>query len=41
MKQQDPRFIFDGYRDTIGIADKGNNESSMHELQGLTEVFKI
>lgn len=32
MKQQDPRFIFDGYRNTIGIAVKGNNESSMHEL---------
>lgn len=41
MKQQDPRFIFDGYRNTIGIAVKGNNESSMHELQGLTEVFKV
>lgn len=41
MKQQDPRFVFDGYRNTIGIAVKGNNESSMHELQGLTEVFKV
>lgn len=41
MKQQDPRFIFDGYRNTIGIAVKGNNERSMHELQGLTEVFKV
>lgn len=41
MKQQDSRFVFDGYRDTIGIAVKGNNKSSMHELQGLTEVFKI
>ena len=41
MKQQDPRFVFDGYRNTIGIAVKGNNDSSMHELQGLTEVFRI
>lgn len=41
MKQQDPRFVFDGYRNTIGIAVKGNNDSSMHELQGLTEVFKV
>ena len=40
-KQQDPRFVFDGYRNTIGIAVKGNNDSSMHELQGLTEVFRI
>lgn len=41
MKQQDPRFVFDGYRNTIGIAVKRNNDSSMHELQGLTEVFRI
>lgn len=40
-KKQDPRFVFDGYRNTIGIAVKGNNDSSMHELQGLTEVFRI
>lgn len=41
MKQQNPRFIFDSYRNTIGISVKGNNEGSMHELQGLTEVFKM
>ena len=40
-KKQDSRFVFDGYRNTIGIAVKGNNDSSMHELQGLTEVFRI
>ena len=41
MKQQDPRFVFDGYRNTIGIAVKRNNENSIYELQELTEVFKI
>lgn len=41
MKQHDPRFIFDGYRNTIGIAVKDNSEDSMNELLSLTEVFKV
>lgn len=41
MQKQDPRFIFDSYRNTIGIAVKGTDERAMMELEGLTEVFRI
>lgn len=41
MQKRDPRFVFDGYRRTIGIAVKGTDESSMQELEALTEVFRI
>lgn len=41
MQKQDPRFIYDGYRSTIGIAVKGNDSNGMHELERLTEVFRV
>ena len=41
MQKQDPRFVYDGYRSTIGIAVKGHDENAMHELEGLTEVFRV
>lgn len=41
MQKQDPRFIYDGYRSTIGIAVKGNDSNAMHELERLTEVFRV
>lgn len=41
MQKQDPRFIYDGYRSTIGIAVKGNDNNAMHELESLTEIFRV
>ncbi len=41
LQKQDPRFIFDGYRNAIGIAVNGTDESAMSELKALTEVFRI
>lgn len=41
MQKQDPRFIYDGYRSTIGIAVKGNDSNAMYELERLTEVFSV
>lgn len=40
-QEQDARFIYDGYRKTIGIAVKGNDERAMNELESLTNVFNI
>lgn len=41
LAQSDPRYYFDGYRNTFGIAVKGMTEDSMRELVALTEVFRI
>lgn len=41
IQKQDPRFIYDGYRSTIGIAVKGNDSNAMYELERLTEVFSV
>lgn len=41
LQKQDPRFIFDSYRNTIGIAVKGHDEQSQAELEALTDVFNI
>ena len=40
-QEQDARFIYDGYRKTIGIAVKRNDERAMNELESLTNVFNI
>lgn len=32
LAQSDPRYYFDGYRNTFGIAVKGMTEDSMREL---------
>lgn len=39
LAQHDPRYYFDGYRNTFGIAVKGMTEDSMRELVALTEVL--
>lgn len=41
LAQHDPRYYFDGYRNTFGIAVKGMTEDSMRELAALTEVFRV
>lgn len=41
LAQSDPRYYFDGFRNTFGIAVKGMTEDSMRELVALTEVFRI
>ena len=41
LAQSDPRYYFDGYRNTFGIAVKGMTEDSMRELVALTEVFRV
>lgn len=41
LAQSDPRYYFDGFRNTFGIAVKGMTEDSMRELVALTDVFRI
>lgn len=41
LQKQDPRYLFDSYRDTIGIAVKGHDEKAMAELDALTDVFDV
>lgn len=41
LSQSDPRYYFDAYRNTFGIAVKGMTEDSMRELVALTEVFDV
>lgn len=41
LAQFDPRYYFDGFRNTFGIAVKGMTEDSMRELVALTDVFRI
>lgn len=41
LAQSDPRYYFDGFRNTFGIAVKGMTEDSMRELVALTEVFRV
>lgn len=41
LQKQDPRFVYDRYRSTVGIAVKGNDNNAMHELESLTEVFRV
>lgn len=41
LAQSDPRYYFDSYRNTYGIAVKGMTEDSMRELLALTDVFRV
>lgn len=41
LAQSDPRYYFDWFRNTFGIAVKGMTEDSMRELVALTDVFRI
>lgn len=41
LAQSDPRYYFDGFRNTYGIAVKGITENSMRELFSLTDVFRV
>lgn len=41
MQKHDHRFIYDRFRNTIGIKVRGNDNNAMHELESLTEIFAI